>query len=121
MVFLVRQEVTKAIEPYRKSKELGHSLNAMVTLYVDDDKFQALSNLEKELGYIFIVSRALVRPLEEAPRDIFASQEIQGLKVMVQKAPGEKCERCWIYSQELNQNGACPRCEKILNELGSQE
>ncbi|MFP4399059.1 MAG: isoleucine--tRNA ligase [Desulfonatronovibrio sp.] len=121
MVALVRQEVTKAIEPYRKSKELGHSLNAMVTLYVDDDKFQALSSLEKELGYIFIVSRALVRPMEEAPRDIFASQEVQGLKVMVQKAPGEKCERCWIYSQELNQDRACPRCERILNELGGEE
>ncbi len=117
MILLVRQEVTKAIEPYRKSKELGHSLNAMVTLYVDDDKFQELNKLEKDLSFIFIVSKALVRPITEAPRDIFASLEVDGLQIMVQKAPGDKCERCWIFSEELDQGKACPRCAGILKQI----
>ncbi len=118
LISTVRQEVTKAIEPYRKSKELGHSLNSMVTLYVDEDALEALTGLENELGYIFIVSRALVRPISEAPGDIFTSSEVDGLKIMVQKAPGEKCERCWIFSEELDEDRACPRCVGIIKEMG---
>jgi isoleucyl-tRNA synthetase len=116
-ISLIRQEVTRAIEPYRKSKELGHSLNSMVTLFVDEEKFQALGHMENELGYIFIVSRALVRPISEAPEDIFISQEVEGLMVKVEKAPGEKCERCWIFSQELDAGRACPRCVEILEGI----
>ncbi len=117
MISVIRQEVTKAIEPYRKSKELGHSLDGMVTLYVDEDKFHALRGLEKELGYIFIVSGALIRPISEAPEDIFTSREVEGLMIKVQKAPGDKCERCWIFSPKLDENGACPRCVEIIKEI----
>jgi isoleucyl-tRNA synthetase len=116
-ISMVRQEVTKAIEPYRKSKELGHSLNSMVTLYVDDDKLKILKDLEKELAYIFIVSKVLIKPLNEAPRDIFTSQEVDGLMIMVQKAPGQKCERCWVFSEELDDDRACPRCADIIKEI----
>jgi len=117
MISAIRQEVTKAIEPYRKSRELGHSLNAMVTLYVDEHKFQALRSLEAGLGYIFIVSGVLIRPISEAPGDIFTSHEVEGLMIMVQKAPGEKCERCWIFSLELDKNRVCPRCLEIIKEI----
>ncbi|WP_028575643.1 isoleucine--tRNA ligase [Desulfonatronovibrio hydrogenovorans] len=117
MVYEVRQEVTKAIEPYRKSKELGHSLDSLVTLYVDETKYQSLKELEDDLGYIFIVSRALVRPEAEAPAGIFSSLELEGLKIKVERAPGEKCARCWIYSQDLDQEKACPRCAGIIREI----
>jgi len=34
--------------------------------------------------------------------------------VLVEKAPGEKCERCWCYSEELGSNAEhptiCPKC-----------
>ncbi|MFN2268088.1 MAG: isoleucine--tRNA ligase [Desulfonatronovibrio sp.] len=117
MVYAVRQEVTRAIEPLRKSKELGHSLDSMVTLYVDDDKFDDLKELEKDLSFIFIVSKAVVKPLEDAPEGIFKSQEVDGLKVEVTRASGEKCARCWIYNEELNADQACPRCSGIMKEL----
>ncbi|WP_045210646.1 isoleucine--tRNA ligase [Desulfonatronovibrio magnus] len=117
MVYAVRQEVTKAIEPLRKSKELGHSLDSMVVLYVDEDKFDGLKALEKELGFIFIVSKAVVKPMNQAPEGIFKSQEMDGLMVEVSRAPGEKCSRCWIYNETLDSEMACPRCSGIMKEL----
>jgi len=41
--------------------------------------------------------------------------------ITVQKADGEKCERCWTYSTELGQDPAhptlCPRCTEVVNSL----
>jgi isoleucyl-tRNA synthetase len=51
-------------------------------------------------------------------KDAFESTEMPGLKVSVAKAGGEKCERCWIFSEELGRNAdhptICPRCLKNL-------
>ena len=39
----------------------------------------------------------------------------------VTKAKGEKCERCWIYSEELgtdaNHPTLCPRCTEVMKNL----
>ena len=52
-------------------------------------------------------------------KDAFESSELPGLKVAVSKAGGEKCQRCWVFSEELgrdaNHPNICPRC---LQNLG---
>ncbi len=115
----VRQEVTKAIEPLRKSKELGHSLDAWVILYLDVDKLSVLQKVEEQLRDVFIVSRVNLRPLDQAAANALKSSEVEGLSIEVLRAPGEKCARCWVYSQELDassaENGVCPRCAGILS------
>ncbi|MFW5731138.1 MAG: isoleucine--tRNA ligase [Desulfonatronovibrionaceae bacterium] len=116
MIYALRQEVTRAIEPYRKSKELGHSLDSQVTIFVDDEKFGLLKDMEDELASIFIVSRARVRQLVDAPGEAFQSAEMEGLSISVEKAPGEKCARCWVFSQDLDQEGICPRCARVMEE-----
>ena len=44
----------------------------------------------------------------------------EDLKVAVKAAEGHKCERCWIYSEEIGQDShyptLCPRCAKVLEE-----
>jgi isoleucyl-tRNA synthetase len=118
LIFDVRGDVTRAIEPLRQSKALGHSLDASVTLYASDEAFEALSSVASQLRDVFIVSQARVTD-EPAPADAIAG-EVEGVSVVIERAKGEKCARCWIYDENLGTDPAhpqaCPRCTKVLQE-----
>ncbi|WP_291321463.1 isoleucine--tRNA ligase [Desulfonatronospira sp.] len=119
MVGRIRQEVTKAIEPFRQSKELGHSLDSHVILYLEEDKLSRLAQVQDHLRDVFIVSKAQIRPLEEAGQDSFASREEHGLHIEVRRAPGNKCPRCWVYSEDLapdaDADAVCSRCSRVVD------
>lgn len=118
LVFAVRGDVTKAIEPLRQSKALGHSLDASVTLHATGEAFESLKSVASDLRDVFIVSQAAVT---DAPAPADAVQgEVAGVSVVVAKARGEKCARCWIYDDNLGTDPAhpqaCPRCTNVLRE-----
>ncbi|TVQ98608.1 MAG: isoleucine--tRNA ligase [Desulfovibrionales bacterium] len=123
-VIRVRAEVTKAIEPVRKSGVVGHSLDTEVTLFAHDDLLEVLQPLDSMLREVFIVSKVCFRPEKEAPAvaatdgtaGIYVSEEVSGLTITVAPAPGLKCPRCWVYSEELDTAGdaVCPRCQDAL-------
>jgi isoleucyl-tRNA synthetase len=119
----VRSETTKAIEPLRKSGEVGHSLDTHVTLFADPSLKATLEGLGSDLRAMFIVSRLEVMDLADAPADAWTSEELPELKVTVRKAEGEKCERCWIISADLGTDAAhptlCPRCTAVLTGTGA--
>ena len=114
----MRGEVTKAIEPLRQSKALGHSLDARVTLFASEGIRERLAGLEPNLRDVFIVSQVLVSA-DPAPAGAVRT-EIPGLAVSVEKAHGEKCARCWIYDENLGTDPdhpqTCPRCTRVLKE-----
>jgi isoleucyl-tRNA synthetase len=118
MVFAVRGDVTRAIEPLRQSKALGHSLDACVTLHATDETYSRLTSVIRDLRDVFIVSQVEVTS-SPAPADA-AQGEVAGLAVAVGKARGEKCLRCWIYDENLGTDPdhpqTCPRCTKVLKE-----
>ena len=118
LVFNVRSEITKAIEPLRQSKALGHSLDARVTLYAQPELHAHLAQVEKDLRDIFIVSQVVLTK-DPAPPSALAT-ELEGLALSIDKARGEKCARCWIYDENLGTNPAhpqaCPRCTTVLQE-----
>ncbi len=116
----VRAEVTRAIEPLRKAGTLGHSLDTHVNLFVDESLGKALASSGADLRAVCIVSALDVLPIAKAPVDaVFGNME--GLAVEVRKAGGGKCERCWIYSEELGTSPdhptLCPRCTAVMKEL----
>ncbi len=117
----VRGEVSRALEPLRKEGVIGHGLDSRVTLYADDALAGTLQGLGTDLRAVFIVSQLLLKPAGEATPDAVAAEEVPGLFIAVEKARGEKCERCWIYSEELNTDpdypGTCPRCASVLREM----
>lgn len=119
----VRDEVNKVIEQARSDKVLGGSLEASVTLYADDNLAKLLNSLQDELRFVLITSEAKVAGLSDAPADAVQSESLSGLKVMLEKAAGDKCPRCWHYSTEIGNNvdhsELCPRC--IINVAGSGE
>ena len=107
-IFSIRDEVLKALEVARNDKQIGSSLEAKVVLTVDKETMMFLLNYYEDLRYIFIVSQ-----VEVHEDDKFA--------VEIQKADGEKCERCWNYSVRVgefeNYPTVCERCAAALTEI----
>ncbi len=67
---------------------------------------------------MFIVSALSLHPFEEKPDEAVESEEVPGLAVAVERAAGEKCERCWIYSETVGDNAEQPTiCSKCVANL----
>ena len=113
----VRGEISKAMETARKNKVIGHPLDAAVALTGPEKLVDLLAAHEEDLRALCIVSALRVRKGGEL-KDAFESAELPGLKVAVTKAGGEKCQRCWVFSEELGRDAdhpkICPRCLKNL-------
>lgn len=94
----IRNEVTSAIEPYRRDKTIGSSLQASVAVTVPDQSYSdAVEGMD--LKEIFITSAATISVSES------------DIQVSVSVAEGEKCERCWMVLPEVADNGElCDRC-----------
>jgi isoleucyl-tRNA synthetase len=111
-IMKVRAEVSKALEVARVAKTIGHSLDARVTITAPADLLDFLRVYEAELAGIFIVSQVALA--DGISGDSWPSENIEGLRVQVTAAAGEKCERCWSYSEELGSHAdhptICPKC-----------
>jgi len=76
-------------------------------------------NLSENLNDIFIVSMASLNDALEG--DVYEGKEVEGLKIKVTKATGEKCERCWRFDTTIGSNTshptACERCVGALKQI----
>ncbi|HEU0265910.1 MAG TPA: class I tRNA ligase family protein, partial [Geobacterales bacterium] len=111
-IIKIRGEVSKALEQARVKKVIGHSLDAAVAIAAPAELLTFLGSFGQELKDIFIVSQAhLVERLEG---EFYNAEGIPGLALQVTAAAGDKCERCWIYDEELGTDSShptlCPRC-----------
>ena len=72
-----------------------------------------------------IVSQIHVEGLASKPASLAEDSLSAGVAVKVDKAEGEKCPRCWIYSTEIGADPAhpdvCPRCAHMLDELDAHK
>lgn len=112
----LRREVNKKLEAERQTGLIGHSLDARVLLNIANAEYSFIKDYtENEVSDLFIVSQV------KFVNDNLAESEIEGISISVEKASGEKCERCWKYDEEVghdhNHSDVCPRCAKVLNEL----
>lgn len=105
----IRTEVSKALEIARAGKVIGHSLNAKVDIYANGETLEFLKEVESYLETVFIVSLVeLHSGIEDLPEGSYLSESNKDLAVYVSQAPGEKCERCWTYSETVGQNKEHP-------------
>ena len=113
----VRSEVAKALEIARKDRLIGHSLEAHVDIFADQDLYAFLKDNSLELVSFFIVS-SVTTHCNTPPPDVFHSSEINGLSIQVSRAGGSKCCRCWNYSWTVGQDtehpAVCSRCAEAL-------
>jgi len=116
-ILALREEVSKALELARQKKTIGHSLDASINIYTNQDLLQVLSNVSEPLDQIFIVSNVQVSPMtDNMPADAYKSDEVEAV-ILVNKATGDKCERCWKYSdtsQIREDELLCPRCLDVI-------
>ena len=117
-IFELRSDVSKALEISRANKTIGHSLNAKVTLYADAENLEFIKSIENELVTVFIVSAVEIKNLADAPDVAQKGEEMPGIKVLVEQAPGDKCERCWMFSEFVGKDEKhptlCKRCTDVV-------
>lgn len=111
----IRSEITRVLEGARRAKTIGHSLDAKVELHATDEALAILRSVEGDLATLLIVSQAKL--VEGLAGGVEATGR-EDLKVTVQAAEGEKCERCWIYSDTVGKDAehptVCARCAAAL-------
>ena len=103
----LRDDVNRALEQARNEKVIGKSLEAKVIIG-NNRSFKATEFLQEfnDLQQLFIVSQVeVVDTVENGTSYKYGDIRIEG----------EKCERCWNYSEELGSVGEldhlCPRCQ----------
>ena len=103
----LREQVLAKIEPLRKDKVIGSSLQARVVLSVSKDDAAFLEPYRKELPMLFIVSDV----------QLHASAE-NATSIVIERADGVKCERCWRVVTSVSSDpsfaGICDRCQDAL-------
>ena len=117
-ILMVRSDVSKVLEVARIAKTIGHSLDARVTIYAPVGPWRdLLTAYGDELATLFIVSQVVLA--EIAPGSGVDGEELKELVIHVEKAAGDKCERCWNYSTHVGTSSAhpalCPRCEAVIS------
>ncbi len=111
----LRDDVNRALEAARNEKVIGKSLEAKVKIG-NSSSFDTLAFLEgfNDLHQLFIVSQ--VELVEDTKGEAYQHGTIE-----IAKADGEKCARCWNYSESLGSVGElddlCPRCQEVVKTL----
>ncbi len=103
---IIKKVVNAAIEVKRASKDIGSSLEADVKVYLDDDYIEIIKDFD--LSECFITSKAESKKMID-DENLFKLDELKGIKVLVKKAEGEKCPRCWKIFP-----GPCESCIKKI-------
>ena len=112
----IRTDVQKALELARNEKVIGKPLEAKVTLYADGELADFLKSELKSLPEIFITYA-----VEIADGEGEFKGDVKGLSITVNKADGEKCERCWKFSDTVGQDSEhptlCAHCAETMKQL----
>lgn len=102
----LRDEVLKKLEEARSASLIGSSQEATILLDENNEVIKKLkmTNNPAELARLFVVSKV----------DLSSHQEI-----VVSRANGQKCPRCWNYVDQLHaheEHMVCSRCNAVLKE-----
>lgn len=89
----IRRSVLAEIEPYRKDKTIGSSLEAHPHLYLSDDMMRVIDG--QDMAEICITSQITVSPITDAPQEATRLNVSPDVAVAFHRAEGEKCQRCW--------------------------
>ena len=117
----LRGDVNGVLESARANKRIGKPLEAAVTLRAGSEEAKALVGAvsDMNLSELFIVSRCLISDDEPAEGAVVGQgANVPGLTVSVIEAPGVKCPRCWMHSEQADpETGLCPRCAAVVAGL----
>jgi isoleucyl-tRNA synthetase len=101
----LRDPVRKEIEALRAAGRAGSSLQTEVEFAAPAADHDLLASLGEELKFLLLTSAARVGSSSE-------------LKVTVSASEHPKCERCWHYRADVNEEALCGRCQSNLKGPG---
>jgi isoleucyl-tRNA synthetase len=100
----LRQIVSAEIEPKRRDKEIGSSLEAKVAIGLPDERDRP-NVTAAELTELLIVSEAMIDTVAHGP------------VAVVHRTDYHKCGRCWRHLPEVVEDGdLCGRCTEVVGE-----
>ena len=107
-LFVLREEVYQQIEALRAKKGISASLEAMVEIGAKGREW--VKDVENLLPMVLIVSQVKL---------------VEGDKIIVKHAAGQKCQRCWMWQESVGQNKKhstlCERCAKVVETIGDKD
>src|SRR5438445_449537 len=104
----LRDPVRKKIEELRAAGQVGSSLQAEVDFYADGGDDALLRSLGEDLKFVMLTSAARVH------------RASAGLRVEVAPSLHRKCERCWHYRPDVDDEALCGRCRSNLHGPGEK-
>ncbi|MFC1559819.1 isoleucine--tRNA ligase, partial [Candidatus Margulisiibacteriota bacterium] len=115
----IKTEVNKIVEEARAKKLINQPLEGKLEIWVEGTAKDILQSLGKDLPAVMIASQVEFmdgKPPDEAKK----SEKFPQLSVLVKKADGHKCDRCWIYSKSVGTSKEnptiCERCEGVVKK-----
>jgi isoleucyl-tRNA synthetase len=112
----LRDEVNKALEIRRAEKFIGNSLEAKVRLYLPEKMRSLVESYSGLLTAFFLVSSAEIS--DERLKGAYESTNVEGVQIVIEKAPGNKCGRCWNWSERVgtfsDEPELCERCYPVI-------
>jgi isoleucyl-tRNA synthetase len=84
---------------------VGSSLQAEVDFHADSADYELLSSLGDDLKFLMLTSAARIHQSKE-------------FRIQVRASANRKCERCWHYRPDVNDEALCGRCESNLRGAG---
>jgi isoleucyl-tRNA synthetase len=80
-----------------------------------------LNSLHNLAEVVIVSDLAVHSPGKEKPQNATQGEYFEGIAIAVSPASGGKCERCWMYSEQVGENtehpDLCPRCADVLKRL----
>jgi isoleucyl-tRNA synthetase len=104
--------VSRALEEQRAQGLIGSSFDARIILLTKDSFwYKYLTNLEDDLVEIFKVSQIEIR----------IDESVSEVSVLVEKADGNKCLRCWNWSNSVGSDESHPSlCQRCLSSISKE-
>ena len=121
-ILKIRFAVNKVLETLRLEKEIGAPLDACVELYAGPKLKPMLESVKDQLPMVYIISGIKIFDLSEAEgKGAVAADGFDDLQLIARKATGEKCQRCWNWSDYVGKDAEnpalCERCSKVIKSL----
>ncbi|MGR3741961.1 isoleucine--tRNA ligase [Companilactobacillus sp. DQM5] len=113
----IRDDVLKSLEEARNAKLIGKSMESKITIFADEKTKSLLENLDSDLGQLLIVSGFELKDITQATEK---SDNYGDLKVLVEQADGEVCQRCRMIKTDVGSDSQlpnlCARCANIVHD-----
>ena len=122
----LRDGVNAALEAARNEKKIGKSLEAHVSIVTGEEKPPVdLSDLREHFTQQWWADFFIVSGVDFVTDPTLYSQAagtpLNGVRVVVSQAKGEKCERCWMHSPTVGADAdhptLCARCAAVVRKL----